>query len=134
MICPFETGDEKKFTVTVLTSDTASFDSGEVHPVYATFALGRDAEWCCRLFVLEMKEEGEEGIGTFLSIQHHSPAYIGSKVDFTAKVKSIQKNEIICTYEARVGERLVASGEQGQKILKKERLEQLFEKIKQDSE
>ena len=45
-----------------------------VHPFYSTFALGRDVEWACRQFVLEMKEEDEEGIGTFLNITHKSPA------------------------------------------------------------
>jgi len=122
----FEVGAQKTYEVKVQEADIAMFNSGAVHPVYATFALGRDAEWCCRLFVLEMKEEEEEGIGTFLSIEHHSPALLGSTICFTATVESIQKNEIICRYEAKVGERLVASGRQGQKILKKEKLEKLF--------
>lgn len=129
MLTPFHSGDQKFFSVQVSEKDTAAFESGAVHPVYATFALGRDAEWCCRLFVLDMKEEDEEGIGTFLSIRHHSPALLGSRVDFTATLKSIEKNEIICTYEARVGERLIASGEQGQKILKKSRIQTLFQSL-----
>ena len=90
--------------------------------MYATFALGRDAEWCCRLFVLDMKDDMEEGIGSFLTIQHHSPAFENQLVEFEATVKSIIKNEIICTYEARVNGRLIASGEQGQKIVQKEKL------------
>ncbi len=126
MLNPFQVGDKKTFERKVTTADTAAFDSGAVHPVYATFALARDAEWCCRLFVLEMKEADEEGIGTFVTVQHQSPALENSTVEFEATVKSIQKNEIICTYTAKVGERLIASGEQGQKILKKTRLEQLF--------
>jgi hypothetical protein len=48
---------------------------------------------------------------------------------FEATIKSIQKNELICTFTAKVGERLIASGEQGQKIIKKERLEQVFASI-----
>lgn len=123
---PFKVGDIKTFSKMVNQADTANFDSGQVHPVYATFALGRDAEWCCRLFVLEMKEEHEEGIGTFLSIEHQSPALENSMVVFTAKIESIDKNEIICTYEAKVGERCVAVGRQGQKILKKEKINQIF--------
>jgi fluoroacetyl-CoA thioesterase len=123
---PFNKGDTKTYTKLVEQADTAAFDSGEVHPVYATFALGRDAEWACRLFVLEMKEADEEGIGTFLNVEHASPALPGSSVVFTASVKSIERNEIICTYEARVGDRLIAKGETGQKILKKEKLEKLF--------
>lgn len=126
MINPFEVGAQKKHSILVEPKDTASFDSGEVHPVYATFALGRDAEWCCRLFVLEMKEADEEGIGTYLSVTHLSPALLGSRVDFTATVLSVKGNEIICSYEAKVGDRVIAKGEQGQKILKKIKLETLF--------
>ncbi|MCX6186351.1 MAG: hypothetical protein NTU43_05030 [Bacteroidetes bacterium] len=122
----FKVGDFKTFSKIVLASDTANFDSGQVHPVYATFALGRDAEWCCRLFVLDMKELDEEGIGTFLSIEHQSPALENSQVDFIAKIESIEKNEIICEYEAKIGERLIAKGRQGQKILKKEKLNHIF--------
>jgi len=125
----FKVGDKKTFAKIVGEIDTANFDSGEVHPVYATFALGRDVEWCCRLFVLEMKEDDEEGIGTFLSIEHQSPALINSQVIFTARVESISKNEIICSYEAKVGERLIAVGRQGQKILKKVKINQIFNSL-----
>jgi fluoroacetyl-CoA thioesterase len=126
---PFKIGDIKSYEILVTEKDTASFESGNVHPVYATFALGRDAEWCCRLFVLEMKESDEEGIGTFLSIEHQSPALLGSMVRFEAKISKLEKNEIVCSYEAKVGERLIAKGEQGQKILKKEKLETLFNNL-----
>lgn len=122
----FQPGDTKTFTRTVRTEDCATFDSGAVHPVYATFALARDAEWCCRLFVLDMKEEDEEGIGTSISVEHTSPAITGTVVVFTATVKNIRGNTLTCTYEARVGDRVIAHGEQGQKILKKSRLEELF--------
>lgn len=126
----FKIGSIKSFTTTVKNEDCASFESGNVHPVYATFALGRDAEWACRLFVLEMKEAHEEGIGTFLTINHKSPALVGSTVLITATVKSIEKNEIICNYKAQVGERVIAEGEQGQKIIAKQKLDALFDSLK----
>jgi fluoroacetyl-CoA thioesterase len=132
MINLFNKGDEKQYQHVVTDADIAAFKEGIVHPVYATFALGRDAEWCCRLFVLEMKEADEEGIGTFLTIQHHAPAMLGSTVLFTAKVKSINGNEIICTYEAKQADRLIASGEQGQKIVKKEKLDHIFQQLAQN--
>jgi len=125
----FKVGDKKTFSKIVSQADTANFDSGQVHPVYATFALGRDAEWCCRLFVLEMKEEDEEGIGTFLTIEHQSPSLVNNQVIFTAAVERLTKNEIICSYEAKVGERLIAFGKQGQKILKKEKINQIFNSL-----
>lgn len=126
MINPFAAGDKKYYTKTVTANETATFDSGQVHPVYATFALGKDAEWACRLFVLEMKEADEEGIGTFLTVMHHSPALVGSEVVFEAEVVKIEINEVVCKYTARVGERIIATGETGQKILKKEKVERLF--------
>lgn len=126
MINPFKVGDKKSFIKQVDVTDTATFDSGQVHPVYATFALGRDAEWVCRLFVIDMKEDDEEGIGTFLHVQHHSPALIGSDVVFTARLEAVEGNNVTCTFEAHVNQRLIASGRTGQKILKKEKLERLF--------
>ncbi|WP_291913414.1 hypothetical protein [Chitinophaga sp. CB10] len=122
----FQPGDTKTFERTVTTADCAAFDTGPVHPVYATFALARDAEWCCRLFVLDMKEEEEEGIGAALSVEHHAPALNGSTVLFTATIESILHHTVTCTYTATVGNRLIASGRQVQKILKKDKLERLF--------
>ena len=125
----FNPGDTKIFRKIIGMSDTATFDSGAVHPVYATFALGRDAEWACRLFVLEMKDAKEEGIGTFLHVNHHSPALPNEEVIFTATIKQITGNEVVCTFEATSGNRRIASGETGQKIIAKEKLEMLFRNL-----
>lgn len=128
----FQPGDTRIYEKTVTEKDTATFDAGQVHPVYATFALGRDAEWACRLFVLEMKQEDEEGIGTFLNVEHVSPALLGSNVKFTAVVDKIEGNAIICSFEATVNGRLIAKGQTGQKILKKEKLNRLFDQLGQE--
>lgn len=126
---PYQPGDTKQIRHQVSEADAATFITGKVHPVYATFAVAREAEWVCRQFVLEMREADEEGIGTFVTVEHRSPALIGQEVVFTATVESITGNHIICAYEAWVGDRLIASGRQGQKILKKERIRQLFDSI-----
>ena len=126
----YKAGDRKEFTRVVRSADTATFGSGQVHPVYSTFALVRDAEWTCRLFVLEMKEEDEEGIGTFITVKHHAPALMEESVNFAVEVESIKRNEIICKYKAAIGKRLVATGRQGQKILKKAKIKKLFESLK----
>jgi predicted thioesterase len=124
-------GEVKSYTILVKQADIASFESGVVHPVYATFALGRDAEWACRLFVLEMKEMHEEGIGTYLNIKHQSPALVGQTVLFQATLESIEKNNIHCSFVAKVGTRIIATGTQGQKIVAKDKLSQLFESLNQ---
>jgi predicted thioesterase len=100
-----------------------------VHNVYSTFALTRDAEWSGRLFVLEMKEDGEEGIGTGINIKHISPALVGNEVVFTATLTEVNKNEVVTDYVARVGDRIIAEGRQWQKILPKEKLDRLFSSL-----
>ncbi|OSZ78057.1 hypothetical protein CAP35_07270 [Chitinophagaceae bacterium IBVUCB1] len=127
MINPFKTGDTKEYRHTVTDADAASFKSGEVHKVYSTFALTRDAEWAGRLFVLEMKEADEEGIGTAVTVTHHSPALIGQEVIFTATLAEVNKNEVVVDFTATVGNRLISSGKTWQKILKREKLDRLFE-------
>lgn len=104
----------------------ATFDAGTVHEVYGTFALGRDAEWVCRLFVLDMLEEGEEGVGTHLTIQHESPAPLGSTVDFTAWIERLDGRQLDCGWRAQVGDRVVATGTTGQRIVNKAKFNQLI--------
>jgi fluoroacetyl-CoA thioesterase len=122
----FKTGDTKTYIKVVSLADIATFESGTVHSVYATFSIARDAEWACRLFVLAMKEDNEEGIGTFVHVNHHAPALVNDTVVFIATIEAINGNEIICSFTAHVGNRLIANGRQGQKILKKEKIERLF--------
>jgi fluoroacetyl-CoA thioesterase len=122
----FSIGDKKTFERVVRDEDAAAFESGTVHPVYATFALARDAEWSSRLFVLEMKEAHEEGIGTFINIKHVSPALVGDLVVFEAVIDELKGNDVNCTFTARAGTRLIAEGRTGQKILTKEKIEAIF--------
>ena len=127
---PFEPGASKTFNHLVTAEDTARFESGDVHAVYSTFALARDAEWSGRVFVLEMKEAGEEGIGTGITIEHTSPALVDQEVVFTATLVEVRKNEVITDFEARVGERVIAKGRQWQKIVVKAKLDKLFAHLK----
>ena len=129
MIQPFKIGDILSFSHVVVQDDVAAFEAGTVHPVYSTFALTRDAEWSGRLFVLEMKEADEEGIGTGIQLMHQSPALIGQEVTFTATLFEVNKNEVVTDFIANVGARIIATGRQWQKILKKEKLEKIFEKL-----
>lgn len=123
-------GDVRTITKVVIDADLATFETGNVHPFYATFALGRDVEWACRQFVLEMKEADEEGIGTFLNITHKSPALLGDTVEIKATLTELHGNTVNCSFEVLVSDRLVAEGTQGQKILKKEKVDRLIAQIR----
>jgi fluoroacetyl-CoA thioesterase len=122
----FKPGDTKVFRKTVTESDFARFEAGLVHPVCSTFALAQAMEWAARLFVLEMKDEDEEGIGTMVQVEHHSPAFAGEELLLEASFASWERNELRCTVTVTVGERLVATGQTGQKILKKEKIHRLL--------
>lgn len=122
----FKPGDTKVFRRTVTDADLATFHNEVLHRVCSTFALARDFEWSSRLFFVEMKEDHEEGVGTMLQIEHKSPAFVGEEVVFTATVDEIAGNEMICRIEARVGNRLVATGKTGQKMLSRDKLSIIF--------
>jgi fluoroacetyl-CoA thioesterase len=124
----FSIGDKKEYKHIVQQTDVAAFHGEGVHDVYATFALARDVEWTTRQFVLDMRDEDEEGIGTFLSIEHKSPAFVGEEIKYSAEVHQINGHELICLYEAKVGARVIATGKTGQKILKKDKINKLFSK------
>jgi predicted thioesterase len=69
----FKIGDRKEYRRVIGPDDVAAFHGKVVHPVCATFALARDIEWTSRLFVLQMCEDDEEGIGTMLTVHHRVP-------------------------------------------------------------
>jgi predicted thioesterase len=77
-----------------------------------------------------MLDEDEEGIGTFLTIEHKSPALVGDTVEITATLQRLEGNAVDCAWEAKVGDRVIATGTTGQKILKKEKVERLIASIR----
>ncbi|MBL0309153.1 MAG: hypothetical protein IPP77_05595 [Bacteroidetes bacterium] len=126
----FNKGDKKTFERKVRPEDIATFDSSNVHPVYATFAIARDAEWSSRLFVLEIKDDDEEGIGNFVHVNHISPALEGDIVLFESFIDELVDNALNCSFIAKVNGRVIAEGKTGQKILKKEKIERLLDNLK----
>jgi len=57
------------------------------------------------------------------------PAFVGDELIFTATVESIQANELICNIEVTCDRRLIATGRTGQKMLKKEKLKEIFTRL-----
>src|SRR5688572_10271231 len=106
----FKPGDQKDYRHVVQPGDVAAFQGKVVHSVCSTFALARDIEWTTRQFVLAMIDDDEEGIGTQLSIEHKNPAFIGEEIIFTAWIDQLTGNELTCSFEAKVNDRLIAAG------------------------
>jgi fluoroacetyl-CoA thioesterase len=122
----FKPGDQKVYKKVVDATDLAAFHNELVHPVCSTFALARDFEWTSRLFALEMKEDHEECVGTFLSIEHKGPAFEGEEITFAAKIIKINGQDLTCSLSAFVNDRKVAEGTTGQRFMRKERLKEIF--------
>jgi len=118
----FRQGDTKIHSFTVTVQHFPDFNMQVVHEVCSTYSLVREIEWCSRLFVLDILEKDEEGIGTMLTIDHISPAFGHDEVKIIANVLSATQNELICDYVASVGKRIIAKGKTGQKVLKRNEL------------
>ena len=128
---PFKAGSAKVHTFTVSEHDVAQFETGLVHRVCSTFKLAQEMEWSSRLLVLDMIESDEEGVGTSLEIKHISPAFVGDQVKVTAIFNTLINNELICEIEVNVGDRKIAMGKTGQKILSKHKISQIFNRLEQ---
>ena len=122
----FSKGDKKTYRTIVQPNDQAIFHGELLHPVCSTFALARDIEWSSRLFFIDMKDDDEESVGSYLEIQHRSPAFVGEELFITATVESLIGNELMCSIEVKTGERIIAFGKTGQHMLKKEKLNAIF--------
>jgi predicted thioesterase len=119
-------GDQRTITYLVKGEDVASFQGVVVHNVCATFTLAREVEWATRQYMFDLREDDEEGIGTFLSINHQAPAFVGEELVIESTVESLQGHELICAFIIRVKERVIATGKTGQKVLKKEKIQAIF--------
>ena len=130
MINKCKSGDREQHIFVVEKQHFPEFRDAVVHEVCSTYVLAREVEWSSRQFVLKMLEEDEEGIGTKIHIEHLSPAFEGEEVIIESIVDSIKGKELICSFSACVGDRIVARGKTGQKVFKKKDLKQIFDGLR----
>ena len=112
----------------VVTSDmTAQLDGREIHPVYGTFWAGYHSEVAARRAIEPYFEEGENAVGSALSINHKAMAAVGTSIEVIAQVTSISGNRIICSVQIRTCETntLLAEGTQEQVVLLDAKLREL---------
>lgn len=121
-------GDSITQTHRVTREDFAVLNGTLIHPVYSTYAAAREFEATTRFFAESCIDSDEEGIGTFVQVEHRAPAFEGEEINFKAYIAELNSNELICTVTAHVGSRLIAEGRTGQKILKKQKLNSLLKR------
>lgn len=103
---------------------TARFFGCTIHPVYATFALVEHGEYAARQAILPFLEPEEDAVGSFVELEHVSPAAVGWIVEITATVIEVEGRSITCEIIASSREGVIARGRQRQRVVSKERLRQ----------
>ncbi len=72
--------------------------------------------------------DDEQGIGSFISIDHCSPAPVGKTVSVQATIASLDNSSVICELTATIGEVVCATGKQIQRVLPCSVIHSLIEK------
>jgi len=123
------TGFQKIYSFVVAQEHMAQFQQGIVHKVCSTFALAQAMEWASRLILLDMIDDDEDGVGNYLEIEHHSPAFSSEKVQVTAEILALKANKLECLVNVQAGDRCIARGKTVQTILKKSKIRSIFDPV-----
>lgn len=125
---PIPSGYTARLDVVVTEAMTVDFEElGRVHPVYATYWLCKHMEEAGRKIILPFLEDGEEGIGSAVSVRHLTPAVTGQRLDVVAEHVSTEQNRVRvrCRATNEAGDP-VGDGETEQTILPRQRIEELI--------
>jgi predicted thioesterase len=87
-------GTSETRTITVDEERTIDF-MGEDCRVYATPSLVRDIEHTCRDLIVARVPEGQDSVGTIVSIAHTAPTLLGMEVTVTATVTEIEGRKVV---------------------------------------
>jgi fluoroacetyl-CoA thioesterase len=104
------------------------FEAKIIHPVCSTWDMAHQFEVVARKTLEPHLSKGEQGIGSFLSIEHRSPAPLGEQVHIEAIVTECDPSTLMCSITARIGSRVCATGKQIQRILPSSTINELIKK------
>ena len=94
-------GFTQTLEVTVTDEMTVDFaELGRVHPVYATYWLGKHFEEAGRKLILPFLDEGEGGIGSQVEVRHTASALPGMAVRVTASLDRVEGRRVYASLRA----------------------------------
>lgn len=131
-------GYQAVFETTVTAQMTVDFEHpddpllGKLHPVYATYWMAKHMELAGRKIILPFLEEGEEGIGSKVAVDHLASALPGMTVRIVAQHTHTEGNRVFATCQAwnQLGD-LIGRGSTEQVILPANKLHRLFAKLQE---
>lgn len=122
---PIPEGFTQTLTFTVTEAMTVHFEElGKLHPVYATYWMGKHFEEAGRKIILPFLEAGEGGIGSALEVNHTASALPGMQVTVTATFERQEGRRIYATMRAvnELGDE-IGTGRTTQVVLPQERID-----------
>lgn len=129
---PIPPGSSATVHLKVSADMTVHFDElGRLHPVYATYSMARHFEEAGRKLLLPYLEEGEDALGSELSVRHTASALPGMRVSVTASLDRVEGRKLFCTLRAvsELGDEL-GTGHTVQVVLPRARIEAGFEALR----
>jgi predicted thioesterase len=125
---PVRIGDVGVLEVVVTEDMTVDFtELGRVHPVYATYTMAKHFEEAGRTLLLRHLDDGEEGLGSAVSVEHLAPSWVGDRLTVEAHCVAVDGNRLTCECRATDGDgREVGRGSTVQVVLPRERLDALL--------
>ncbi|MBB6098201.1 putative thioesterase [Deinobacterium chartae] len=125
---PIPQGYQATLEVLVTPEMTVHFEElGRLHPVYATYWMAKHFEEAGRKIILPFLEEGENGLGSAVSVDHRASALPGMRVTITATLERVEGRRIYASMTAvnELGD-LIGTGSTVQVALPQERIDRGF--------
>lgn len=118
-------GFQGRLSVVVTDEMTVNFaELGRVHPVYATYWLAQHLEEAGRKVIEPFLEEGENGIGSAVSVRHLAPALPGTRLDVVCEFAGMRGNRVLVNGRVTADDgEVIGEGETEQTILPTEAIE-----------
>ena len=95
---------------------------GEECRVYGTPFLIQDIEGTCRNLILEHLEEGQDSVGTNVTLDHVAPTMEGTEIEILVTVDDIDRRAVTFKVTARDSVDELAKGKHSRFIVDKEKV------------
>lgn len=121
-------GESATLEVVVTDDMTVDFSElGRVHPVYATYTMAKHFEEAGRKLLLRHIDDGEDGLGRSVTVEHLAPSWVGDRLTIEARCTDVDGNRLTCECRATDGDgREIGRGSTVQVVLPRDRLDAIL--------
>ena len=126
MKATFQPGASARFETVVTEDMLASWDGKQAFPVICTGEIVRLMEAASRKLIQAHQDDDHEALGCEISLEHLAPCGAGKTLSATAELVEYRHRRARINVSVFQGERLIATGIHIQRILSKDRVEQII--------